>query len=215
MEIMEDGSVVYHAPDAAGLTVGPRQGAEESHCEETLLRLAALVFPRVCWIQPCTDKGIPMDKTSKLNERLTLITNLSVVVGIIFLAVELRQNTQAIQAQTRDSITEKQMIFSGWIATNRDLAEVRVRAAQGGAALDPVDQLMWGNYVNGVLRVYENSHYQRERSLFTTEEYEARVVRWRVFVSQPGVREQWVGFRDGYAPSFRAEIDRIVAEVGG
>ena len=49
-----------------------------------------------------------MEQPSKLNERLTLIANLSVVVGIIFLAVELQQNTQAIQAQTRDSLTEKQ-----------------------------------------------------------------------------------------------------------
>ena len=61
---------------------------------------------------------------NKLNERLTLIANLSVVVGIIFLAVGLQQNTQAIQAQTRDSITEKQMEFYGWAATNRDLADV-------------------------------------------------------------------------------------------
>ncbi len=53
-----------------------------------------------------------MDKPSKLNERLTLIANLSVVVGIIFLAVELRQNTQAIEAQTRDSLTEKQMLLT-------------------------------------------------------------------------------------------------------
>ena len=34
---------------------------------------------------------------NKLNERLTLIANLSVVAGIIFLAVERKQNTQAIQ----------------------------------------------------------------------------------------------------------------------
>ena len=45
---------------------------------------------------------------NKLNERLTLIANISVVLGIIFLAFELQQNTQAIQAQTRDSLTEKQ-----------------------------------------------------------------------------------------------------------
>ncbi len=61
---------------------------------------------------------------NKLNERRTLIANLSVVVGIIFLAVELSQNTQAIQAQTRDSVTEKQMTYYGWLATTPDLADV-------------------------------------------------------------------------------------------
>lgn len=34
---------------------------------------------------------------NKLNESLTLIANISVVLGIIFLGVELQQNTQAIR----------------------------------------------------------------------------------------------------------------------
>jgi hypothetical protein len=38
---------------------------------------------------------------SKLERWLTLVANLSVVAGIVFLAVELQQNTEAIQAQTR------------------------------------------------------------------------------------------------------------------
>ena len=59
---------------------------------------------------------------SKLNERVTLVTSVSVIAGIVFLAAEMRQNTQAIEAQTRDAITEKQMTYLGWIATNRDLA---------------------------------------------------------------------------------------------
>ena len=73
---------------------------------------------------------------NKLNERLTLIANISVVLGIIFLAVELQQNTQAIQAQTRDSITEKQMTYSEWLGLNRDAAGVFQRGNSGG-----IDQL--------------------------------------------------------------------------
>ncbi len=48
---------------------------------------------------------------SKFNERLTLVANLAVVAGVIFLGAEMRQNTEAIRAQTRDSITEKQMTW--------------------------------------------------------------------------------------------------------
>ena len=44
---------------------------------------------------------------NKLNERLTLIENISVVFGILFLAVELQKNTQAIQAQTRESLRSR------------------------------------------------------------------------------------------------------------
>ena len=67
---------------------------------------------------------------NKPNERLTLIANLSVVVGIIFLAVELQQNTQAVEAQTRDSITSKQMEFSHTISTRS--VSSRLRSSRDG-----------------------------------------------------------------------------------
>ena len=150
---------------------------------------------------------------SKLNERLTLVANLSVVAGIVFLAVEMRQNTEAIQAQTRDSLTEKQMEFSGWIATSRDLAEVFTRGTTGSPDMDAADQAMFVFFTHGIFREWENSHYQYERGLFTEEEFEARVERWRQSMTSLGYQQYWAGQRETFAPSFRAEIDLIVAEV--
>jgi hypothetical protein len=151
---------------------------------------------------------------SKLNERLTLVANLSVVAGIVFLAAEMRQNTQAIQAQTRDSITEKQMTWAGWIGTNRESADVYTR---GNAGLDPFDEpgeaTMYTLLVGGMVREWENSHYQYQRGLFTPDEFQARTVRWQRAMRLQGYRDYWVANRDAFAPSFRAEIDRIVAEV--
>jgi hypothetical protein len=151
---------------------------------------------------------------SKLNQWLTLVANVSVVAGIVFLAVEMRLNTDAIQAQTRDSITEKQMEFSSWVATNRDLAEVFIQGSTPGQSeLDPVDQTMFGFFTHGLFREYENSLYQYERGLFTADEFEARVERWRQSMANPGYRNYWARQREIFSPSFRAEIDRIVAEV--
>ena len=56
---------------------------------------------------------------------------------------------------------------------------------------------------------------QYERGLFIPEEFEARVVRWRLNMRNPGYRDVWETNRETFAPSFRAEIDRIVADVGG
>ena len=39
--------------------------------------------------------------------------------------------------------------------------------------------------------------------------------RWRKNMTRTGYREYWAVSREQCAPSFRAEIDRIVAEVGG
>ena len=152
---------------------------------------------------------------NKLNERLTLIANISVVVGIIFLGVEIQQNTQAIQAQTRDSITEKQMTWAGWMGTSLESADVFVRGNAGPDQLEGAERQMYSMLVGGLFREWENSRYQFERGLFTPEEYEARVQRWRINLRNPGFQERWANGRETFAPSFRAEIDRIVAEVGG
>jgi hypothetical protein len=151
----------------------------------------------------------------KLNQWLTLGANLAVVAGIVFLAVELHQNTEAIQAQTRDSITEKQMEFSGWIGTSAEVGGLYRRGFDGGYAdLDPDERVTFQFLLHGIIREWENSHYQYERGLFTSDEFQARAARWeRNMKNSVGYRDVWGSVGETFSPSFRAEIDRIVAEV--
>jgi len=150
---------------------------------------------------------------TKLGERLALIANLSVVVGIVFLAVELRQNTRIGQAQIRDAMTDKQMTFAGWLGQNRDAADVFRRGEEGMDQLDATERVMYTFIVAGLIREWENSHYQNEHGLFTTEEFEARRARWRRSMERPGYRDYWAANREAFAPRFRADIDNIVEEI--
>jgi hypothetical protein len=158
---------------------------------------------------------------SRLNDRLTTAANLAVIAGIVFLAAEIRQNTGAIRAQTRDAITEKQMEYYGWVATSPELARVFARGnTLGLSELDPSrgEPIMYIYAVSGILREYENSYYQYQQGLFSDEEFEVRLERWAVGMATRGWREVWERSRLGYSSNFRAEIDRIVAEqepVGG
>ena len=108
------------------------------------------------------------------------------------------------------------MMYSEWVATNRDLSEVLTRGQAGIGGLDNVEGRMFRPHVQGMLREYENSHYQYERGLFTPKEFEPRRRAWGGgFRNSQGWRDTWADSRENYSPSFRAEIDRIVAEVGG
>jgi hypothetical protein len=153
---------------------------------------------------------------SRFNERLTTAANLAVIAGIVFLAAEVRQNTKAIRAQTRDAITEKQMEYYGWVATNPELARVFTKGNRlGRSELDGEsgEVMMYLYAVHGILREYENSYYQYQQGLFSDEEFEVRLERWRVGMATKGWRDVWAGGRLGYSPDFRAEIDRIVLET--
>jgi hypothetical protein len=151
---------------------------------------------------------------SKLERWLTLVANLSVVAGIIFLAAEMRQNTAAVQAQTRDAITEKQMDFLLSIGTNPEAADVFSRGNQTGEfEVGTREFIMYFSMVQANLREWENSHYQYESGLFSADEFEARVETWRGSLTLPGFLETWARSRQRFSPSFRAEVDRMVAEV--
>jgi len=152
---------------------------------------------------------------SKLNQWLTLVANLSVVAGIIFLAVELRQNTAAIRAQTRDALTEKQIEIVGWQATVPELATIHAKA-RNGEELSTAELLQLSGYVLAQFREWENSHYQFSAGLFSPPEFEARRESWRILLSgasSSAYITTWQMFRLTFAPSFRADIDRLLAEL--
>ena len=48
----------------------------------------------------------------RTNQWLTLIANVGVLVGVVFLAIELRHSSNAISTQTQDSIADGFIQFS-------------------------------------------------------------------------------------------------------
>ena len=57
----------------------------------------------------------------KINQWLSLLANIGVVIGIIFLALEIRTNTATNRIAIRSSLTESIIEINGGIAGNRDL----------------------------------------------------------------------------------------------
>ena len=48
----------------------------------------------------------------------------ALVLSLIFVGLEMRQNTRLLQAQTRDAITSKQLETVSWVATNQQNSRV-------------------------------------------------------------------------------------------
>lgn len=144
---------------------------------------------------------------------VNIATSMSVLLGILFLGLEIRQNTEMMRSQARDAITEKQMMFSEWVTTEPEMALAVAAAAQGLDKMSPQHAVMYGYFLAGVWREWENSYYQYEQGLFDPNEFEPRMVRWRAQMQTSSARVLWRADRDWYAPAFRAQVDAIVAEI--
>jgi hypothetical protein len=66
--------------------------------------------------------------TEKLNSWLTLLANLGVLLGIFFLAIELRQNNELMEAEARFNRVSVSREAFNIQSTNRELAEIIVKA---------------------------------------------------------------------------------------
>lgn len=69
--------------------------------------------------------------TEKLNSLLTLLANLGVLVGIFFLAIELRQNNELMEAEARFNRVSASKEAFNIQSTNGELAEIVVKVNNG------------------------------------------------------------------------------------
>jgi hypothetical protein len=148
---------------------------------------------------------------TKASDWMNLSASIAVIMGIVFLGLEIRQNTDMMRSQTRDAISEKQMMFSEWVATEIELADT-IAKVTAGEPLTPGEAVQHAYFLAGVWREWENSHYQFEQGLFDRDEFEPRMNRWVSTMRVKAVRDAWVATRMNYSPSFRMEVDRIVSQ---
>jgi hypothetical protein len=137
----------------------------------------------------------------------------AIVSSLVLVGYEVRQNTLMMRAQTRDSITEKQMTLNSWIATNEYTANIAFRGGRGELEPGTPEAISFDQLVTGVFREWENSLYQYEQGLFDQPEFDARKRAWSVFLVVPGVRGYWKKRRTNFSPRFIVVIDEIVSEA--
>ena len=138
------------------------------------------------------------------SHRLGIFANFAVVGGIIFLGVEIRQNSQMMKAQIRSDLTQS-VIAQIEIGMRPEVAAAQLRRANGEDAL-PEDQYFLDSYVRALLRGWENSFYQYRMGLFDRAEYEADL-RVLEAVMQTAL---YVNFWDRYGGQFSDEFRQTV-----
>ena len=155
-------------------------------------------------------------KKINLGQLIQHTANIGVLLGIVVLAVEIRMNTSAVQAQTRDSVAEKEMQLYAWQATNPELARVMSRLQTvAPEELETVERQMWFGYAEAFFREHENALYQFDMGLFSEQEFAGRIENMRLVLSSNGAfLSQWLNRRDYFSPRMQAELDRLVSESG-
>ena len=127
-----------------------------------------------------------MMNLDNLNKWLTLTANIGVVIGIIFLAVEVRYAGNATELQTIEGTAEGWFRLNELIISDEHMARVFVLGLGNPEALSDAEAIQFSMYMrmfgNQVRRI--RNHY--EVGLTTSFEYERAASQYATFINTPG-----------------------------
>ena len=134
-----------------------------------------------------------------------------VVVSLIYLATQIRQNTAAIRAGTAQQVTNRAGEIAQSIAMNPSTTELRYRGLRDPDSLSEEETRQFGGLMLAVFRAYENAAYQFRGGFLDPGEWSGLHNNLSSTVEQPGFAAWWTRTgRRGFSPEFQSLVDEIV-----
>jgi hypothetical protein len=147
--------------------------------------------------------------SEKLNRWLTLVANFAVVAGIVFLAVELQQNTHQLRLQS----------YQAWQGANTDinmtiadpeLSAIVARGHTDSRNLSKDEYIAYAMYHMSLLQMAQSTHYLYLQGALDEELWESEMDRAAGILTLNGVRQWWdAGGRTQLAPGFVSYIESV------
>lgn len=146
------------------------------------------------------------------NRWLTLGANLAVLIGIVLVIVELRQNLTAVESQTRQEVSAGFVDFMMLLSENPELASLR-RRGDLGEELTVDERYRYESFTRGLFRYWENVHYQFRNELFDSEEFGRQRSAWKNYVEvSPGVVRWWCKHQSEFSAEFSEDFTSLLGE---
>ena len=144
-----------------------------------------------------------------VNRWMTLTANFAVIAGIVFLAVELQQNTKQLELQSYQSWVAANLEINTAIA-NPDLSAIVSKGHANSANLSSESYIAYAMFHMSMLQMAQSTHYLYLQGSIDKELWEAEMDRAALVLSTPGVRQWWdAGGRTQLTPSFVTFLESV------
>ena len=137
-----------------------------------------------------------------------------VIITLIYLAFQVRQNTSALKVSTHQDLVSNQIAAMDLVGGNPQVAELLVRADEAYDEMTAAERKQYSFYCLSMFNVFQSARFNYEAGLLNEEIWKAWVRGYAsVLVTSPGVRKEWAGLRELYTPNIRAVVDDIIAQA--
>ncbi len=136
-----------------------------------------------------------------------LIAAIATIATLVYLAIQIRQNTTSSRTATYQNIVSTGIELGITFARDESFADLFARGAAKPERLTPAEAIRLKGHISSVFRCYELVFHQFEQGAIDADVWAG----WRLnmvrFLRLAAYREAWEQTRDEYPPRFRKEAD--------
>lgn len=139
-----------------------------------------------------------------------IVGALAVFITLVYLALQIRQNTRAVHSSALDSTVNTISIARQSIYENDEVARVYLKGLATPEELDDLERLKFRLLVHNLMLSQSNIFAQTKFSDLPISEWQAQISIIKRVVGSAGGAWFWKEFAQEFDAEFRAEIDRIM-----
>ena len=151
-------------------------------------------------------------KLGRWSDLAQVVSAVAVIASLIYVGVEIRNNTEATRAATRQAISDTDLEFIGASLDPLTLLAARSKELRG-VELSHVEQLALITHQHVNFRIFENAFYQHRAELLDEQRWET--YRWIIaslFATVPSVDSMWTAYGPAFDSEFRDTVEVIRTE---
>ena len=133
-----------------------------------------------------------------------IIGAIAVVVSLIYVAAQIRQNTKIMRAGTKQSLTEA---TQGVIYKAMDHSDEFVKLVSGAEPDSPEEDARMSLLTRAMLRGFESQCYQFDSGMLESQEWRALQTAIRELCSLPGFNRYWQQLKPHMSERLKKVID--------
>ena len=143
-----------------------------------------------------------------------IVGALAVVISLIYLAVQMRQNTRAVRGTSFQAVTDAFNQFNLSIAHDKELARIFRLGSQGIGNLDEDQQIQFAFLCLSAVRIFDTMYHQSKLGTGELGLWRAEERALATLLQYPGIRAWWATNPLSVTEEFRTYIERVLLQRG-
>src|SRR5262249_40579866 len=143
---------------------------------------------------------------------------LAVIVSLGYLAIQVRQNTQAVRNSTHHALTVTRLDYIALVVQNPDLSRILRLGSQDMNTLNDDERQRFHLLMYYLFSAGENFYYQNRQGTLDAEQWERWCTTLQHYFTQPGIRTWFasnpIRFAEGFAQFLEQEFRHMAPKDG-